>query len=805
MALDQVPPSLAARPRRAVRLVTALGVAQLALLFSTPFVLAEAEHVSAKVAFIALAPTLGVCVLALVGALWAGYYLLSGRTIPDWSLASPMVLPVLAATLVFRLRLPRMGDALGSEAATRSVSNALDALGIAAFGGSLVLGTAAMFLAMRAGFRAWPLRIDRTAVVALVSAGAGSVALAMSLGGSTALFVVAPIVFGVIALGVAGSALAGPAVEPAVSPEPAVALDGLAACMLSLGSVMLGAAAYGSTRVAQHFADALVGLDRVSLVESGWARGITELRRASLCVPLFAVAGLIVFGSRARSLGRGFRPRLSDFAIVSVAILASVALLRTELTRAGNAVARGWSAPEVSGIALSEVRAFTSVATTAAAAGVTVGRTQIRQRDRVLGESRELDSLEACQTIADKVEAPANGILTIAIDAATPYTRLSCLARALASRKNTPQCKLGWLAVPESQAPAFTLPPLQNLKPQAVVVETSLSGLGSCEKTRTKSLELALSTWTNERPDGSYEERSGGAKELEAWAHGALAGSTIALGALGELPADRILAIAGVVSSDKGTVVLVPPEGQAPTQPSAPPKAKKQRVRLGKPTSSGVADLPKITEIVSSRRTQLEACYDEALARVPTLGGPLVVRFSLQQDGNVSNALSGTGNFADKKCADCMIDVFKNTSYPAPLGGGATVFYPLTLEPAGFDAEETSTEGSGSGAVTFDIDKVTVSGMLVPGEVQSRIDKMRPSIEKCIARASGVPLDGLLNVRFTIGPEGGVTNVVADKESKIPSGVSGCIYSALYQIGFPTPTEASVTVTAPIRFHPATP
>jgi hypothetical protein len=47
--------------------------------------------------------------------------------------------------------------------------------------------------------------------------------------------------------------------------------------------------------------------------------------------------------------------------------------------------------------------------------------------------------------------------------------------------------------------------------------------------------------------------------------------------------------------------------------------------------------------------------------------------------------------------------------------------------------------------------------------------------------------------------------VVADRESKIPSGVAGCIYTALYKIGFPTPTESSVTVTAPIRFRAAAP
>jgi hypothetical protein len=248
----------------------------------------------------------------------------------------------------------------------------------------------------------------------------------------------------------------------------------------------------------------------------------------------------------------------------------------------------------------------------------------------------------------------------------------------------------------------------------------------------------------------------------------------------------------------------VPPEAQAAAAVPATPRApKKQRVRLGKPTSSGVADLPKITEVVSARRAKLEACYEEALSRVPSLAGPLVVRFSLQQDGNVSNAMSGSANFADKTCADCMIEVFKNSSYPPPLGGGATVFYPLTLEPAGFESDEAASEGA-PGGVTFDIEKVMVSGMLVPAEVQGRVDKLRPAIEKCAERASG-PLDGVLAVKFTIGPDGGVANVVADTESKIPSGVAGCIYSALYKVGFPTPTQASVTVTAPIRFHPATP
>jgi hypothetical protein len=809
MAPDPDPPSEAAVRGRAKRLVAAIGIAQLALLLASPFVVADAEHVSVKTAWLALAPSVAVCALALVGVLWAGYFLLAGRTVPDWSLSAPMVLPVLAGTIAFRLRLPGSATQAGSESVTRSVSVALDALGVASFGAALVLGAAAMLLAMRAALRSKPLRIDRTTVVALVTAGVGSIALAMSLRGGTALFVVAPITFSVIALGVSGAALASPPLRRISDPDPtpSMAMDGLTACLLSVGAVTLAACAFGATSVASDFARSLAAAaaDRVSGIEAGWADSIGQTRRAGLCALMFAAGGVVVFGQRVRVLGLGLPPRLSNLAVGAVAILASVALLRSEVTRAGRAVARSWSAPEVSGVVLSEVRAFAASSSLSVDRALVVGKARIRQRDKDLGDVKELDSPASCRALAERVDHTGAEPLGIALDAETPFARASCLAVALATRANAPLCKLSWLAMPEARAAARKLPPLDTLKPRPVAVDTEVSGIGSCPRLEARSLEVAGTVWTHERADGSFEERSGGARELEEWAHVSLAGKTVALGAKPELPVERVLSVAALIASDQGRVVLAPVEGHEPPPP--PPPAKKHRVRLGQPTSCGVADLPKVSSIVTSRRQKLEACYEEGLMRSPTLGGPLVVRFSLQQDGNVSQAISGTANFADPKTAECIVAVFKNTAFPPPLGGGATVFFPLTLDPSPSpdSASDTDADGGAPGQLQIEFDKVTVSGMLVPTEVQSRIEKIRPTVERCAERASGVPLDGVLSVRFTIGPEGGVSNVVADNETKIPSGVAGCIYSALYQIGFPRPTEASVSVTAPIRFHQTAP
>ncbi len=376
---------------------------------------------------------------------------------------------------------------------------------------------------------------------------------------------------------------------------------------------------------------------------------------------------------------------------------------------------------------------------------------------------------------------------------------MACLASALADPYQT-DSTLHWLARPDLPQSGLGLPPLDHLEPNAVEVRTLHSKSGPSPEPHDSRLQISDEHWTVQRPDGSVQEGSGDVAAFLDWAKDHLDRTDIVVTPSDDLSAGRTLAIAGALSSGGARIFLEPAR-----KPKAPREAKHRgSVELGKPSVSGVVDLAKVTDTVTSRRARIEACYEDGLARSPELGGPLIIRFSLQQDGNVSQAKSGTPSFADSKTADCIVDIFESTAFVAPVGGGATVFFPLILTP-GQKHENGGSDGMPADAgvtrnteITFE--KVTVSGMLLPTEIQARIEKLRPTVAACADRASEA-IDGRVEVHFTIGPRGGVTNVEKDPDSTLPSGVTGCIYGALYQIGFPTPTEASVKVSAPIRIR----
>lgn len=89
-------------------------------------------------------------------------------------------------------------------------------------------------------------------------------------------------------------------------------------------------------------------------------------------------------------------------------------------------------------------------------------------------------------------------------------------------------------------------------------------------------------------------------------------------------------------------------------------------------------------------------CYEAGLARDPKLAGRVLVRLVIGPDGKVTDASAVTGDAAktadvmtpgdaplpplqDTKVTACVVDVLRQTVFPAPDGGPVTVVYPVTL------------------------------------------------------------------------------------------------------------------------------
>lgn len=88
-----------------------------------------------------------------------------------------------------------------------------------------------------------------------------------------------------------------------------------------------------------------------------------------------------------------------------------------------------------------------------------------------------------------------------------------------------------------------------------------------------------------------------------------------------------------------------------------------------------------VLRVVRQRQAEYQACYNAALGWHPGLKGRLVIRFTVEPDGQVSAAAEQSdpsNKFPDEVMATCVAEQFRALTFPA---GPATfhVTYPMVF------------------------------------------------------------------------------------------------------------------------------
>jgi TonB family protein len=89
-----------------------------------------------------------------------------------------------------------------------------------------------------------------------------------------------------------------------------------------------------------------------------------------------------------------------------------------------------------------------------------------------------------------------------------------------------------------------------------------------------------------------------------------------------------------------------------------------------------------ITGVIRKHTGALRACYEREQARKPSLSGKLVVSFTIEASGVVSNASIAESTLKNARVEGCVVERFGKMKFPRPLGGGTVeVRYPLLFSP----------------------------------------------------------------------------------------------------------------------------
>jgi hypothetical protein len=86
-----------------------------------------------------------------------------------------------------------------------------------------------------------------------------------------------------------------------------------------------------------------------------------------------------------------------------------------------------------------------------------------------------------------------------------------------------------------------------------------------------------------------------------------------------------------------------------------------------------------IQRTVRSHFGEYRACYETGLRRHPNLGGKVSIRFVIDPRGGVSEADDAGSTLPDPQTVACILDAFRQLSFPAPEGGIVTVVYPINF------------------------------------------------------------------------------------------------------------------------------
>jgi TonB family protein len=98
----------------------------------------------------------------------------------------------------------------------------------------------------------------------------------------------------------------------------------------------------------------------------------------------------------------------------------------------------------------------------------------------------------------------------------------------------------------------------------------------------------------------------------------------------------------------------------------------------------GNLDKEIIRRTVRQHLNEVRFCYEEELARKPSLAGRVVTQFTIGPTGKVIVSVLQSSTLSAPAVESCVVAATRRWQYPAPDGGGiVTVTYPFQLAPAG--------------------------------------------------------------------------------------------------------------------------
>jgi hypothetical protein len=145
-------------------------------------------------------------------------------------------------------------------------------------------------------------------------------------------------------------------------------------------------------------------------------------------------------------------------------------------------------------------------------------------------------------------------------------------------------------------------------------------------------------------------------------------------------PAGVVAATVPLETADSGTATTVAADASPPTD--TPPA-----IAPADMSAAPAYPASALYETFSSAnaRAKLIACYMPGKQKDPKLRGKVIVKFTIQSDGNAAPVADEGSNLTDEAVIACVVRTVKTLHFQKPVEGSVTVVYPLIFHSSGDD------------------------------------------------------------------------------------------------------------------------
>ncbi|MBI5526885.1 MAG: AgmX/PglI C-terminal domain-containing protein [Deltaproteobacteria bacterium] len=247
------------------------------------------------------------------------------------------------------------------------------------------------------------------------------------------------------------------------------------------------------------------------------------------------------------------------------------------------------------------------------------------------------------------------------------------------------------------------------------------------------------------------------------------------------------------------------------------------KISLGACSVVGSIEPDKITGVVRSRIRSVLDCYEKELTRSPNLEGEIKIGFVVDESGKIKKAEATSDSLGSPPVADCILSRMRHWRFPKPESGTVTATVPFRFwrrhsADAGTQVEVDPSDlggatvlgargdgSAGTGGASVAVVKLgvpDVEGYTDPAEVTKTMEARVGRVKDCYENEMKEygTFEGYVELRFTIGNDGRVSEARVSEETIGNAVVAKCALSELKRMRFPKPDLRSATVTICLGF-----